>query len=810
MTNLLNDLRFGLRTMAKDRAFTLVAIITLAVALGANTAIFSVVNGILLRPLPFGESDRLMKVEGQYRANARLDAVFSYPNLADLRAQSHAFEGFGIYLGNGSFVRERDEAEPVMGTFMTAEGMRILRVKPQLGRIFTDADDQQGSAPTIIIGDALWKRVYNADPHIIGRIAHFGTSGKIRTIIGVMPPGFEFPLGSSRREYWLPLHAEVPPDSLTHRDQVFLQAVARMRNGATLAQARAEAAVISKRLEAQFPAANSDFKFTFEPLQDYLVQDVRPALLLLTAAVFAVLLIGCANVANLLLARAAGRRREIAIRSAIGATRARIVMQLLIESVLLAVVAGACGLLLAAWGVDVLKALAPADVPMLDAVALDTTAVGFALALSVLTGIVFGLAPALTASKPNLNETLKEGTRGSTEGRARNRARNVLVTATVALSLVLLAGAGLLLRSFMHVTGLDPGFNYRDTIYIEVSARQNAYKDAAQQSAFSDRMLAALRAIPGVTSAGGGDTMPLGPDESAFTFNIVGRPPFPIGHEPSSTVTVATTGLFRTLDIPVRLGRDFNEHDDTSSPRVIIINEAFARKWFPNQNPVGQRLLFTDLDTPVQREIIGVVANVKFHDLTEEPPQIVYLTQKQDTVAHLYYAVRAPNAAALGPSLRAAVRQVDREQPVRAVRTMQEQRDKSLGARRFNLVLLGMLSALAVILAAVGIYSVMSYTVTQRTSEIGIRMALGAGTSDVFALIVGNALKIVVIGVTIGVVVALIATRVMASMMFGVGTNDPLTFVGICALIACVALIASWLPARRAARVDPLVAIRYD
>ena len=810
MTNLLNDLRFGLRTMAKDRAFTLVAIVTLAVALGANTAIFSVVNGILIRPLPFGDSGRLMKVEGHYHGAATLDPVFSYPNLADLRAQSHAFEGFAIYLGNGSFVRERDEAEPVMGTFINAEGMRMLRVKPQLGRIFTDADDRKGAAPTIIIGDALWKRVYNGDPHIIGRIGHFGTSGKIRTIIGVMPPGFEFPLASARREYWLPLHAEVPPGAIVPRDQVFLQAVARLRKGATLAQARAEAAVISKRLEAQYPASNSGFTFTFEPLQDYLVQDVRPALLLLTAAVFAVLLIGCANVANLLLARAAGRRREIAIRSAIGATRARIVMQLLIESVLLAVVAGACGLLLAAWGVDVLKALAPADVPMLDAVALDTSAVGFALALSVLTGIVFGLAPALTASKPNLNETLKEGTRGSTEGRARNRARKVLVTETIALSLVLLAGAGLLLRSFMHVTGIDPGFNYRDTIYIEVSARQNAYKEAAQQSAFTDRMLAALRAIPGVTAAGASDTMPLGPDESVFTFNIAGRPPAPVGHAPSSTVSVATTGLFRTLDIPLRLGRDFSEHDNASSPRVIVVNEAFARKWFPNQNPIGQRLLMTDLEPPVQREIVGVVGNVKFHDLTEEPPPIVYLTQKQDSTAHLYYAVQAPNAASLGPTLRAAVRQVDREQPVRAVRTMQEQRDISLGARRFNLVLLGMLSALAVILAAVGIYSVMSYTVTQRTSEIGIRMALGAGTSDVFALIVGNALKIVVIGVTIGVVVALIATRVMASMMFGVGTNDPVTFVGICVLIACVALIASWLPARRASRVDPLVAIRYD
>ena len=809
MNNLFNDLKFGIRTMAKDRAFTLVAIVTLAIALGANTAIFSVVNGILIRKLPFADSDRIVKIKAKYLDLADTTTVFSHPNLIDLAAQTKTLQGVALYVGNGTFVRERDEAEPVMGTLINAEGLRMFGVKPKLGRLFTDADDKPGAPPTIIIGYALWQRVYGGDPHIVGRVGRFGTGGKQRTIIGVMPPGFNFPLGDPIREFYLPMHGEGSPESFSHRDAVFLQSVARLKKGVTLQQAQAELDVIGRRLEAQYPQANTGFRFALIGLQAHEVEQIRPALLLLTAAVFTVLLIGCANVANLLLARAAGRRREIAIRSAVGATRARIVMQLLIESVLLSLVAGAAGLLLAAWGVDVLKALAPGDVPMLDAIGLDATVLGYALALSVATGIIFGLAPALSASKPNLNETLKEGTRGSTEGKSRNRARNALVTAAVALSLVLLAGAGLLLRSFMRVTDVDPGFDYHHTAFIEVSARQDFYKNPAQRVLLTDRIVAALKAIPGVKSAGASDAVPLGPDETSFNFDFVGRPPFPVGQAPSATVCTVTDDFFRTMNIPVKQGRAFNGRDTASSPDMILINEAFARKWFPNQNPVGQKLRLDGYEK-TEAEIVGVVRNVVVHDLTEEPQPIIYLSNRQFDARHLYYVVNAANPAALGASMRAAVRGVDGQQPVRSVLTLNDQRGESLRSRRFSLVLLGVLSALAVILAAVGIYSVMSYTVTQRTSEIGIRMALGAGTADVFRLIVGNALKLVGIGVAIGVGVALAATRVMASMMFGVGTNDPLTFVAICTVISSVALLASWLPARRAARVDPLVAIRYD
>jgi putative ABC transport system permease protein len=801
--SVLHDFRYAVRTLTKDRAFSVVAVLTLTLALGANTAIFSVVNGVLIRQLPFPAASRLMKVIGADAAGGDLP-VLSYPHLADLGAQSRTIDGVGIFQPMRSFVRTTGEPRLVNGSLITAEGMRLLGVKPLLGRVFTAEDDRDGASPTIVISEGLWKGTFGGDTQIIGRVARFGANTPVaRTIIGVMPSSFEFPAwGRQNRDFWIPLHSEISSDRLQARDHQFLQGFVRLREGVTPEQAQADANAIAQRLRATY-REDASCHFRLVSMQDDLVKDVRPALLLLLGAVTSVLLIGCANTANLLLARAARRKREIAIRSAVGATRGRIVAQLLVESVLVALAAGGCGLLLAMWGVDALKALIPEDVPRASAITVDGHVMAFTLALSVATGIIFGLAPALSASKINLIETLKEGSRGSTEGRARNRARNLLVTVAIALSLVLLAGAGLLLRSFVFATDVDPGFDYQHTAVLELNVRQE-YKAPAQIAAFVDRLVAAARAIPGVTAAGAGDTMPLASDESLYTFNIVGRAPFPKGQEPAVTASVISPGYLDALRVPLLRGRAIDVRDTATSAPVVLVNAAFAARWFPHEEPLGRRL---DVDG-VEYGIAGVTANVLYHNVTEEPPPLMYFAFAQQPARHVDVIVSAKDAAKIAPSLRAALRQVDREQPVIAVRTLASLRGGSLEVRRFNLLLLGGLSALALLLAAVGIYSLMSYMVTQRTSEIGIRMALGAEKRDVFRLVVSNALRLVAGGIVIGVAIALAATRVMSSLLFGVHPNDPFTFSAICALIAGVALVASWLPARRATQVDPLVAIR--
>ena len=807
MNALLQDLRYGIRTLLKDRAFTAVAVLTLAVALGANSAIFSVVHAVLLRPLPFPDPAAIVAVTSRNSLTGTPVGVLSYPDFIDLRAQTKTFEAVGVMLPTASFVWESGEAERVSGALMTADMFRVLGTKPELGRVFGQTDDRIGATPTIVISHALWKSSFNGDPNIVGRSARFGSAQKMFQIVGVMPESFTFPFGSERADYWMPHGAMVKPDQLTQRGNVAYRGYARLRKGVPLHAAQADAEVISQRIEAANPRDSAGLRFVLAPLQTLLVRDVSRALYLLLGAVALVLLIGCANVANLLLARAATRRREISIRAAVGATRGRIVRQLLVESVLLALLAGILGVLLAAWGIDLLKAIAPRDIPRIDTVSLDLSVLGFTLALSALTGIIFGLAPALSASKADLNETLKEGTRGSTEGRGRNRVRNTLVTATIALSLVLLVGAGLLLRSFIQVTGVDPGFDYRDAVAIDLSVRASITGGDAIGIA-THRLLDALHAVPGVESVAATDSLPLGGSELVYTFRMAGKPPFAVGREPAITTSVVTAGYFKTLRIPVHRGREFTDRDSKSAPKVLIVNEEFARRFYPNEAALGRRLSIEGEPDGNEREIVGVVANIHFKDLAEVAEPMFYVPYDQQPIRYLTYIVRGKNAAALMPALRMALRRADPNQPLLYVRTLEDVRRETLARRQAILVLLGMLSGLALILAAVGIYSLMSYTVTQRTSEIGIRMALGADVRDVLRLVVGNALRLIGAGITTGVVVALIATRVMGSLLYGVGASDPVTFIAICVLLAGVALLASWLPARRAARVDPLVAIR--
>ena len=802
------DLRYAFRTLVKQRGFTAVAVLTLAIALAANTAIFSVVNAILLRPLPYPNAASLMNVTGFSTIDGGKYTSFSYPNYRDVATQVKSLEHVVAYTRSRAFLMEGDEPELMTGLDVTHNLPEMLGVRPKLGRFFNASEDREGGPKVMVISHELWKRKLNGDKSIIGRAVRFGSAGKARVVVGVMPEGFRFPAGEGARDYFTPFEEDIDTFGRTTRDAIWLEVAAKMRPGTTLEQAKAELDTLSKRLEAQYPATNPGVRFTGVSMHEQIVHDVRPALLMLFGAVAVVLLIGCANVANLLLARATARHREISVRAALGATRGRITRQLLAESVLLSIIAGTLGLLLTSWGIDALLAFAPPDIPLLNTVSLNWQVMLFTAGLAIFTGIAFGLAPAISASRTNLNEALKEGTRGSTEGRG-NRLRSILVVAAVALSLMLLAGAGLLMRSFLHVTNINAGYDHRNTVVLEISPRSSVYDTDEKLLSFGDRLLQALRALPGVESVGAVDTLPLTPNETFWTFAINDRPPAAPGREPSAKVTMATPNFFGTMRIPLIRGRDFSPNDRPNTPRVAIVNQAFAREFFPNQNPVGKRLTQTDKER-TQVEIIGVVGDVRWRSLTTDAPSTIFYSQSQTPRRYLSIVVRGPNAESLAPTLRATVRDLDRQQPIVNITTLAAARAESLAARRFNLILLGVLAVVALVLAGVGIFSVMSYSVTQRTNEIGIRMALGAEARDVFRLVVGHSARLVAIGTVIGVVGSLLASRALTSLLYGIRPTDPWTFIAIVIVLTGTAMLASYLPARRAAHVDPLVAIRYD
>jgi putative ABC transport system permease protein len=803
-TTILHDFRLAVRTLIKARGFTIVAVLTLAFALGANTAIFSVIQALLLRPLPFRDPAHLLTLT-DVRATERTQ--IAWLNNRDIGAQSRTLEQVGALYRTASFIVE-GEPERVWGVVISKEVLPILGVNPIIGRTF-NADEMRPDGPrAMLISYELWQRRFGGDRTIVGRGIHFGGAGNLRTIIGVMPARFRFPAGEKPRDFWLPLEASIDPDVDSKRDNIYMDAIARAKTDATPEQIAADLDTISRRLVAQYPKENTGLRLRATPMSRKVVDEVRTPVLLLFGAVAVVLLIGCANVANLLLARAAARHKEISIRAALGATRGRIISQLLAESVVLALLAGVIGLLLAAWGVDALLAVAPAGIPRLEDVAIDGGVLLFTLVLAVFTGIVFGLAPAIAATKTNLTDALKEGTRGSTEGRGRNRIRAVLVSTAIALSVVLLAGTGLTLRSFLRVTSVNAGYDYRDTITLQLAARSSAYKEWPQISALFDRIISDVRALPGVQSVSAATAVPLATGEIALSFSIVGRPRFAPGEDEGETIVVVRPGFFATMRTPMLRGRDITDNDTDKSPMVLIVNESFAKKYFPHGDVLGQKLDFDDKKGP--REIVGVAADMRFRDLTTSNQPIIFLPHRQDRGNFLRIVVRAKNAAALAPSLREIVRRIDPQQPIYEITSLESLRAESLATRRFTLILLSLLAALALVLATVGIYSIMSYNVTQRTTEIGIRMALGAASRDILRLIVGNALRLIIFGVIAGLAIALTATRVMESLLYGIAPTDPLTFAAICATIAATGVLASVLPASRAARVDPLVAIRNE
>jgi putative ABC transport system permease protein len=820
MRTFLRDLRYGLRTILKSPGFAVVAVLALALGIGANTAIFSVVNTVLLRSLPYGNSERLVVLSTGSDPTAEPRGPLSYPDLLDYREQAKSLEYVAGYQGVGTVLSAGagDEPERVRGTEVMADLFPALGVRAAHGRVFTREEDVEGGPTIIVISDGLWRRRFASDPGVVGREVKIGLSGRGATIVGVMPPGFKFPPEQTESvDYYIPFISESMrqgSDEMRNRDSVFIPVVAKLREGVSVEQAAAEVATVAGRLEAQYPETNTHRRARLASLHEDLVGQVRPALLILLGAVGLVLLIACANVANLLLARAASRGREIALRTALGATRGRVIRQLLTESMLLSLAGGGAGLLLAVWGVDVIIKLSPASVPRLAETSIDARVFLFTLGVSILTGVVFGLAPALQASKTDLAESLKDGGRSGSAGAARSRMRAVLVVTEVALSFVLLVGAGLLVKSFRHLVTTDPGYSPERVLALTVALNSKKFADDESRAAYFREATARISQLPGVEAAGLTRLLPLGRSDIFNSFNIAGRPPFAPGSRNSARSYTADPGYFRALGVPLRRGRVFNAMDVKNSPPVIVINEALVRKYFADEEPLGRQIIIDGPDNkPLPpRQIIGVVGNVRFEGLNdlEVPEYYIPFEQSPDTVAEVVVRSKERDAAALAPSVRSALKGVDPNLLIWETQTMDELVSRSVAPQRFNAALLGLFAALALLLAAVGIYGVMSYTVTQRTHEIGIRMALGARGRDVLRMVVRQGMLLTAVGLALGLVGALALTRLLASLLYGVSTTDPFIFLTVPFALAVVALVANLVPARRAMRVSPLVALRYE
>jgi predicted permease len=812
--SLMQDIRYGMRMLVKNPGFTAIAILTLALGIGANTAIFSVVNSVLLRPLPFPEPERLATIWGTHSKLNETQRALSYPDIADLQSQNTAFENVATY--DESSVTLTGSGEPLhLGAArVNANLFTLLRVSPILGRTFAPGEDRAGSYVTIL-SHSLWQSQFHGDPTVIGRSV--AIDGRSYTIVGVMPPGFAFPISSEPPKLWTtysglatPLNGEKP--GTEERGSHFLGAIARLKPGMTMAQASQDAEMVGQRLAKQYSDTNKYLGLRAEPALDALVGDVRPQLYILLGAVALVLLIGCANVANLLLARATGRQREIAIRAAMGAGRGRIVRQLLIESGMLSIAGGICGLVVALWGTEFFARLAGDQIPRLAGASLDGRVLAFTLIASIGTGIVFGIAPALQLSRLELTETLKESSRGAGHSSRQNRLRSLLVAAEMTLAVILLTGAGLLIKSLSKLENVNPGFNPHGVISYVVDLPDARYPKSGQQEAFFRQLFERVRAIPGVESASGTIPLPLSDDAIRTSYQIEGRP-VAGSDEPHTHFRAIGLDYFRTMEIPFLQGRDFNANDRGENASVVIVNKEFVAQAFPGENPIGKRIkpgVGSDGKEP-WREIVGVVGDVKHQALNRADTPECYAPEDQVGFGSMYGVVRTSlPPASLISAIREQVKALDKDVPIYRVKSMDDYVAESVALPRLDSTLLGIFAGLALVLAVVGIYGVMSYGVAQRTNEIGIRMTLGAQRADVMGLVLRQGLGVALVGVAIGIAGALGATQLLSKMLFGVSPADPLTFAGVAvALIAC-ALLACYVPAWRATRVDPMVALRYE
>ncbi len=804
MNRLWQDLRYGIRLLAKNPGFTTVAVLTLALGIGANTAIFSVVDTVLLRPLPYPEPDRIVTLWSFWKITGSLGQV-SAPDFHDWHDQSTSFDAMAYYQGGETSVSAGSNADFAQVAGVTPEFFRVLGVKAAAGRLFAMEEDSKGGAPVAVLSDAFWQRNFGRSPLALGQ--QIKMMDRSFTVIGVMPRGFQFP---GLTDVWFP--AAIQAETVSRSAHNY-RVIASLKRGVGLEQAQAQMTVIGARLEQQYPESNKNKNAAVVRMQDQLVSNVRSTLYLLLAAVALILMIACANVANLLLARATSRAREIAIRTAVGATRGRIVRQLMIESGTLALLSGALGAVLASWGTSTLVALAPESVPRLGDAGVDGRVLGFVIFASLASSIFFGLAPALHASRVDLNEALKQGTSRSGASSSAGRIRSALVVAEIALSLVLVASAGLLLKSLLVISGVDLGFRPDHLLVIKTSVPSAGLEGAKRATRFYSQFLERIAATPGVISAAAAYGLPASDDGSNGTYLLEDDP----GPEhmtvngPQAGFRVVTPGYFRTLGIPLKKGRDFDSRDEYDAPFSAIISESLARKSFGNADPIGKKIL-CGLDSLQWMTIVGVAGDIRVASPTTLPGPEIYMPylQHPEPATAMHVAVKtAAIPMSLAATLRQTARDLNADVPTQFT-SMETMLADSISASRFRAALLGIFAALALCLSMAGVYGVMIYTVSQRTSEIGVRMALGAEPQDILRLVVGHGLRLSLIGVAIGIAGAFALTRLLEGFLYGTGATDPATLAAVCALLLAAALLACWIPARRAMRVDPMVALRYE
>lgn len=799
---MLNDLRYALRQLIKAPSFTIVAILTLALGIGACTAIFSVVNVVLLRPLDYPEPDRVVNIRETQLPKFPEFSV-SPPNYLDWEKQTKSYEYLAAYTGSRVNLTGDGEPQQLIGIKATAHYFDVFGVKPALGRMFLPEEDAQGKNHVVVLSHGFWQRVFGGTRDIIGRSIQL--NGEPYQVVGVAP----FVGIASKVDVWMPMAFKPDETANDARGGHYINVAGRLKKGVTVAQARAELEVIAAQLAVQYPDPQKGWGIFMMPLPDYMVRDIKPVLYTLLGAVGCVLLIACANLANLLLARATARHREISIRAALGAGRGRLIRQLLTESVVLAIFGGAAGVLLARWGLDALLALAPTNLPRITEIHLDPGVLLFSLALSIVTGLLFGIAPAWLAARADVNEALKQGTRGSTEGGVRGRLRSALVVIEVTFALVLLGGAGLLARSFMQLAHVDPGFIPENATLLRLSLPQKKYPEKDQQIALANTLVERVKGLPGVQAVGITHSMPLVGDY-VLGFNIEGRPAVDPADLPSTNYYAVTPDYFHAMGIRLIRGRVFTTQDDAKAPRVAIINETMARQFFPNEDPIGKRINITN-GPDTWREIVGIVGDIKQYSLDKATTAQSYEPFAQVPFTSLNIVIRTKGSpAALLGALRPAVYDVDKDQPIGTIRPLEEIMAESIARQRFAMLLLTVFSGVALVIAAIGIYGVMAYNVVQRTGEFGIRMALGAQQRDVLRLVLTQGGKLIGLGLLIGLLATLAASRAMGSMLFNTSAYDPLTLATITVLLAVVALVACFFPANRATKVNPIEALRAE
>ena len=817
MDTIFKDLRYAFRILLKSPLLTSVAVLTLALGIGANTAIFSVLNAVVLRPLPYKEPDRLVAVWETIAGNDKRSAAPG--NFTSWREQNKTFSDMAAtFYGNFNLTGNGDP-ERINGATVTSNLMSTLGVAPHLGRTFQPDDDQHQDQRLAIISDGLWQKRFGGDPAIVGKSITIDESAY--TVIGVMPSGFKYPvqsdiwvLGRDRNAVSMSLISQFPTNDWTHeRDAHFIGVVGRLKPEVTIAQAQSDIARIARQLEQDFPKTNGGLGSNVISLHTQIVGNAKRLLSILLGAVAFVLLIACTNVASLLLTRATQRDREFAIRRAVGASRVRLVRQLLTESILLSLLGGLAGLGLSVWAVDLFIKLSPGDIPRLNEASVDVRLLAFAFLMSMLTGIAFGLWPALHATSGSLNQSLKDTGAKASEGRQRRRSRNVLIVTELALAQVLLIGAGLLIMSYVRVSQINPGFNSDHVLSAKVAPAATKYRDPKSRIQFYSRVLDQLRGLPGVSSVGMVMNLPLSGASMNRGFNAEGRPEPKADENVAMDYQVVSHDYFQTLEIPVVRGRGLNEHDNETSERVIVINEAMAQRYWPGEDPVGKRMAIGESKDTSWRTIVGIVGDVRHADLTEQPVPCAFIDYRQDVESWSRMAFVMKTTAeptTMTSTVRSSLVSIDPQQPVYAIEPMDNLLSTSVAPRKFVMSLIVALALVALALAMVGVYSVISFSVSERTREIGIRMALGAKRRDVMAMVLGQGMRVSALGIFAGLAIAYGLTRLLQTLLFDVSATDPKTFLSVAVVLSVVALFACYLPARRATKVDPWVALKNE